>query len=84
MAKPKASRQERSILYQPKTPSSLKNDPEIPPIDFTSQVANFQIKLLEQALRTNADNQKKAAKAFHLKDHHFRHLLEKHRLSKRR
>ncbi|WP_167445286.1 hypothetical protein [Thalassospira lucentensis] len=81
MAKPKASRQEKSILYQPKTPSSPKNDPEIPPIDFTSQVADFEIELLEQALCANADKHDKAAKALDLNDHPFRLLLEKHGLS---
>ncbi len=49
-------------------------------IDFKSQVANFEIKLLEQALRQNANNQTEAAKALHLNYHQFRRLLEKHDL----
>ena len=63
------------------------NMPELEPdanIDFKSQVANFEIKLLEQALAQNANNQTEAAKALHLNYHQFRRLLEKHGLSTRR
>ncbi|MCC9620936.1 phage shock protein operon transcriptional activator [Thalassospira sp. MA62] len=49
-------------------------------VDFKSQVANFEIKLLQQALRTHANNQTEAAKALHLNYHQFRRLLEKHDL----
>ncbi len=63
------------------------NMPELEPdanIDFKSQVANFEIKLLEQALAQNANNQTEAAKALHLNYHQFRRLIEKHGLSTRR
>ncbi|OSQ49248.1 phage shock protein operon transcriptional activator [Thalassospira alkalitolerans] len=53
-------------------------------IDFKSQIANFEIKLLQQALRTNANNQTEAAKTLGLNYHQFRRLLEKHGLSVRR
>ncbi|RCK26426.1 phage shock protein [Thalassospira profundimaris] len=52
-------------------------------IDFKSQVANFEIKLLQQALRQNANNQTEAAKLLNLNYHQFRRLLEKHGLSPR-
>ncbi|WP_430473980.1 phage shock protein operon transcriptional activator [Thalassospira lucentensis] len=48
--------------------------------DFKSQVAEFEIKLLETALRQNANNQTEAAKALDLNYHQFRRLLEKHDL----
>tara|TARA_B100000674_G_scaffold138912_1_gene108700 strand:- start:602 stop:1615 length:1014 start_codon:yes stop_codon:yes gene_type:complete len=53
-------------------------------IDFKSQVANFEIKLLQQALRQNANNQTEAAKSLHLNYHQFRRLIEKHGLSQHR
>ncbi|NIZ00472.1 phage shock protein operon transcriptional activator [Thalassospira lucentensis] len=49
-------------------------------IDFKSQVADFEIKLLKQALRANANNQTEAAKTLDLNYHQFRRLLEKHNL----
>ncbi|WP_033070516.1 phage shock protein operon transcriptional activator [Thalassospira australica] len=49
-------------------------------IDFKSQVADFETKLLEQALRQNANNQTEAAKALDLNYHQFRRLLDKHGL----
>ncbi|OSQ31450.1 phage shock protein operon transcriptional activator [Thalassospira sp. MCCC 1A03138] len=48
--------------------------------DFKSQVAEFEIKLLESALRRNANNQTEAAKALDLNYHQFRRLLEKYDL----
>ncbi|MEQ9346820.1 MAG: phage shock protein operon transcriptional activator [Thalassospira sp.] len=48
--------------------------------DFKSQVAEFEIKLLENALHQNANNQTEAAKALDLNYHQFRRLLEKHGL----
>ncbi|MDG4721508.1 MULTISPECIES: phage shock protein operon transcriptional activator [Thalassospira] len=49
-------------------------------IDFKSQVADFEITLLKQALAQNANNQTEAAKALDLNYHQFRRLLEKHGL----
>ncbi|MBX2832046.1 MAG: phage shock protein operon transcriptional activator [Rhodospirillales bacterium] len=48
--------------------------------DFKSQVARFEIKLLEQALQQNANNQTEAAKSLDLNYHQFRRLLDKHHL----
>ncbi|WP_336079985.1 phage shock protein operon transcriptional activator [Thalassospira sp. CH_XMU1448-2] len=51
-----------------------------PNIDFKTQVAKFEIRLLKQALARNANNQTEAAKALDLNYHQFRRLLEKHDL----
>jgi psp operon transcriptional activator len=63
------------------TPAAEVDTPEPDTkIDFKTQVANFEIKLLQQALRQNANNQTEAAKALDLNYHQFRRLLEKHDL----
>lgn len=48
--------------------------------DFKSQVAEFEINLLKQALRDHGNNQTEAAKALDLNYHQFRRLLDKHSL----
>ncbi|MEQ8390246.1 MAG: phage shock protein operon transcriptional activator [Thalassospira sp.] len=65
------------------SPTTAGNPEEPAPTsttDFKSQVAEFEIKLLENALRQNANNQTEAAKALDLNYHQFRRLLEKHDL----
>ncbi|WP_339860792.1 phage shock protein operon transcriptional activator [Thalassospira alkalitolerans] len=66
---------------QPKTKAANIPEPEqIGTMDFKSQVASFEIKLLEQALRQTANNQTEAAKTLGLNYHQFRRLLDKHHL----
>ncbi|WP_341365031.1 phage shock protein operon transcriptional activator [Thalassospira sp. SN3W] len=48
--------------------------------DFKSEVAAFEIRLLEKALANNANNQTEAAKQLGLNYHQFRRLLDKHNL----
>ncbi|MFC4237358.1 phage shock protein operon transcriptional activator [Thalassospira xianhensis] len=48
--------------------------------DFKSEVAAFEIRLLEKALADNANNQTEAAKQLGLNYHQFRRLLDKHKL----
>tara|TARA_R110000868_G_scaffold97614_1_gene268396 strand:- start:1474 stop:2478 length:1005 start_codon:yes stop_codon:yes gene_type:complete len=64
----------------PTTSGTPEESPPADTTDFKSQVASFETKLLEQALRQNANNQTEAAKTLDLNYHQFRRLLDKHHL----
>lgn len=75
--------------YRPAAPSDPRPQPRdemspaTPPadrLDFAAAVADFERRLLEQALQDTRFNQREAARRLGLEYHQLRHLLKKHRL----
>ncbi|MEZ6028546.1 MAG: phage shock protein operon transcriptional activator [Hyphomonadaceae bacterium] len=76
--KPEAARPEPAPV--PPAPASLPPPAAAPegPVDFNAIVAEFEKKLIEQALETCANHQKKAAEHLGLSYHQMRGLLRKY------
>ena len=67
-------------------PDTSQPDPPIPdaaaPVDFTSRVAAFETRLIEEALRATGGHQGRAAEHLGLTYHQFRGLLKRHGFKK--
>lgn len=76
-APPRPDTRGSTAIPEPDTPDTTGTTGTI---DFKSQVAAFEVKLLKQALDDHANNQTEAARALNLNYHQFRRLLDKHHL----